>query len=95
MKPQPYGGEISLEVSVRGVVVYVAEYTGINSDFDWETITIPFKPLMNMREQYGFPIMRIYDIRFTVLAGEDTGANIALDNVSLVEIEYQPEEPEL
>ena len=50
---------------------------------------------MNMRELYGFPIMRIYDIRFTVLAGEDTGANIALDNVSLVEIEYQPEEPEL
>lgn len=44
---------------------------------------------MNMRGQYGFPIMDIYDIRFTILASEDTGATIALDNVSLIEIEYQ------
>jgi hypothetical protein len=46
-----------------------------------------------MREHYGFAIEDIYDIRFTVLAGENTGANIALDDVSLVEIEYHPEEP--
>lgn len=93
MKPQPFGGEISLEVSVKGVILYFAEYTGINSDFDWEIITLPMEPLMVMREHYGFTIEDIYDIRFTVLAGENTGANIALDDVSLVEIEYLPEEP--
>lgn len=31
VKPQPFRGEISLEVSVKGVVIYIAEYTGINS----------------------------------------------------------------
>jgi hypothetical protein len=91
--PRPFGGEISLEVSVKGVVLYVAEYSGINSNFDWEIITLPFRPIMVMREHYGFPIEDTYDVRFSVLAGENTGANIAFDNVSLVEIKYQPVEP--
>jgi hypothetical protein len=46
-----------------------------------------------MREKYGFPLIDVYDIRFTVLVGDNAGANIAFDNVSLVEIEYHPLEP--
>jgi hypothetical protein len=91
IKPQPFGGDISFEVSVKGVELYFEQYSGVNAD--WMEIVIPFRPLMQMREQYGFPIEDAYDIRFTVLSGENTGANIALDDVTLVEIEYQPEEP--
>ena len=92
-KPQPLGGEMSFEVSVKSVVIYSEQYSGVYSD--WEEIIIPFRPLIQMREQYGFPIEDTYDIRFTVLAGENTGANIALDDVTLVKIDYQPEEPSL
>ena len=93
IKPQPFGGEISFEVSVKGVELYVEQYSGANAD--WEEIIIPFRPLIQMREQYGFPIEDAYDIRFTILAGENTGANIALDNVTLVEIQHHPKEPRL
>lgn len=93
VKPQPFGGEIYLEVSVGGVSLYSEQFTGQNAE--WEEIVIPFRSLMQMREYYGFPIMDSYDIRFTVLAGEDTGANIALDDVTLIEIDYRPEEPSL
>lgn len=89
VKPQPQMDEINLEISVGGVILFAEHYSGPNKD--WEKIIIPFRPLMQMREQYGFPIEGVYDIRFTVPAGDDTGANIALDNVSLVEIEYVPE----
>ncbi|MCK4828456.1 hypothetical protein KA005_72670, partial [bacterium] len=91
IKPQPFGGDISFKVSVKGVELYVEQYSGANAD--WMEIVIPFRPLIQMREQYGFPIEDTYDIRFTVLAGENTGANVALDDVTLVEIGHQPEEP--
>ena len=81
------------EVSVKGVALYVQHYSGPNADR--EEIIIPFGPLLHMREQYGFSIEDSYDIRFTVFAGVNTGANIAFDDATLIEIEYQPEEPEL
>ena len=90
--PRPQMNEINLEISIGGVTLYIEHYSGPATDWEW--IIIPFRPLMQMRDQYGFPIEGVYDIRFTVPAGDDTGANIALDNVSLVEIEYIPEQPE-
>ncbi|MBL7168102.1 hypothetical protein ISS40_05465 [Candidatus Bathyarchaeota archaeon] len=93
IKPQPFGGVISFEISVKGVELCVEQYSGVNAD--WEEIIIPFRPLIQMREQYGFPIEDTYDIRFTVLAGENTGANVALDDITLLEIGYQPEETPL
>ena len=43
---------------------------------------------MKMRQQYGFLVEGVYDIRFTVPADGDTGANIDLDDVTLIEITY-------
>ena len=93
IKPQPFGTDINFQVSIKGVAIFEETYQGLNSDFDWQDIIIPFRPLMQMREQYEFPIDDVYDIRFTVPAGDETGANIAIDDISLLEIEYRPEYP--
>lgn len=95
VKPAPVGAEVSLQVSLGGVMVFSETYEGINADFDWERIVIPVKALFEMREYYGFEAEGKYEIRFTVPPGEDNGARILIDDVTLVTIEYQPEEPEL
>ena len=89
IKPQPFGGEITIQVSLKGIIVYEQVYSGTNSNYDWETLVLPFDSLMTMRAEYGFTIEDYYDIRFTVKPGENTGSNIAIDNVTLVELSYE------
>lgn len=92
-KPAPYGAEVGFRVSIGGITVYTGIYAGINDNFDWEEVVIPFKPIWNMKELYGYEGGGNDEIRFTVESGEDNGARVSVDDVSLITIEYQPEEP--
>jgi len=100
IKPQPLGGTVSFSVRVTDVegysdtIIYYEEFSGLNSDFDWIKIMVPFKPLFDMKSNYGLEASGAYNLRFSVPAGPDIGSIIYLDEVSLVEISYQPEEPE-
>jgi hypothetical protein len=89
IKPQPFGGEIAFQVSLKGTIIFDQTYTGANSKYDWETIIIPLKCLLTMRKQYNLAVEDYYDIRFMVKSGEATGSNIAFDNVTLVKITYK------
>jgi hypothetical protein len=89
IKPQPFGGEISFQVSLKGATVFDQRYIGVNSNYEWETIVIPFRCLLTMREQYNLNVEDNYEIRFIVKAGEESGSNIAFDNISLVKIDYK------
>lgn len=95
VKPQPVGADVGLQVRIDGVVAFSEKYEGINTDFDWERVVIQVKALFEMREYYGFEVAGKYEIRFTVPSGEDNGATILIDNVTLVYIEYQPEKPKI
>jgi len=98
IKPQPLGGTVSFIVKVTDVegysdtIIYYEEFSGLNSDFDWIQIVISFKPLFDMKSNYDLEASGAYNLRFSVPAGPDIGSIIHLDNVSLVEISYQPEE---
>lgn len=93
VKPAPVGANISLEVIVGNYLLFAESYEGQNTDFEWTQVVIPFKALFEMREFYDLQTAGKYEIRFNIPAGDDNGAHIMLDNVSLVEIEYHPEEP--
>ena len=92
-KPSPFGAEVNFRFSIDGITVFSGTYSGINENFDWEEVVIPFEPIYEMKELYGFDGDGTYEIRFTVEAGEDNGARVAIDDASLIIIEYQPEEP--
>jgi len=92
-KPSPYGAEFNFRFSIDGITVFNGTFSGVNENFDWEEVVIPFEPIYEMKELYGFDGDGTYEIRFAVEAGEDNGARIAIDNVSLAVIAYQPEEP--
>ena len=92
-KPSPFGAEVTFSFSIDGITVFSGTYSGVNENFDWEEVVIPFKPICEMKELYGFDGDGTYEIRFSVEAGEDNGARVAIDDVSLIVIEYKPEEP--
>jgi hypothetical protein len=93
IQPQPLGGTISLRVSIGDTIVYEDTFSGINSDFDYTTIVIPYKYLFEMRELYELEPTGIYSLKFTVPSGPESGAIMIIDDVSIVSISYQPEEP--
>jgi hypothetical protein len=93
VKPEPVGAEVRLELSFGGHLIYEQVYSGQSLTFDWENVIVPLRPLFRMKERYSFDIEGYYSIRFTVPAGEENGARVLIDDVSLVQIEYQPEEP--
>jgi hypothetical protein len=90
VKPEPVGAEVKLELSFGGYLLFEQLYSGQSSIFDWENVIVPLRPLFRMKELYGFNIEGYYSIRFTVPAGEENGARVLIDDVSLVRIEYQP-----
>jgi hypothetical protein len=93
VKPEPVGAEVRLELSFGGYLIFNQLYSGQSSTYEWENVIVPLRPLFRMKEMYGFNIEGYYSIRFTVPAGEENGARVLIDDVSLVKIEYQPEEP--
>lgn len=93
VKPEPLGGTVDLQVTMGGYLIYHESYTGPNSSFDYQTVTIPLKSLLEMKETYGLPVEGSYSLQFVVPAGQADGAIIVIDNVSLVEISYQPTFP--
>lgn len=86
--PQPVGGDVHLDISVGDVTIFSEDYTGLNSDYGWEEIVIPFRPLFEMKERYGFEMEGVYNIKFAV-PPDPNGGTMLIDNASLVEIEYQ------
>jgi regulator of replication initiation timing len=93
VKPEPLGGSVGLQVSIGDIQVYDETYTGSNSAFDYETVVIPLKTLLDMREFYELTVEDYYALKFTIPAGPESGAIVKIDNVSLVSISYQPEQP--
>ncbi|MCK4825524.1 hypothetical protein KA005_57785 [bacterium] len=93
VKPAPVGADINFEIIIGNYLLFTELYEGQNTDFEWAQVVIPFKALFEMRELYDLQTAGKYEIRFNIPAGDDNGAHIMLDNVSLVEIEYHPEEP--
>jgi hypothetical protein len=93
VKPEPVGAEVRLELSFGGYLIFNQLYSGQSSTYEWENVIVPLRPLFRMKEMYGFDIEGYSSIRFTVPAGEENGARVLIDDVSLVKIEYQPEEP--
>ena len=90
VKPQPSGASVTLEVRVGETMVFSKAYQGSNSMYDWKQEVVSLQPLLRMREQYGFNVTGSYEIRFTVPAGVDNSAQVWVDNVFLVKIEYIP-----
>ena len=95
IKPEPVGAEVQLEVSFGGYLIYAQTFAGLSSGYDWELIVLPLEPLFTMRTYYGFDIADYYTINFCVPAGEENGARVLIDDVSLVSIEFEPEEPKM
>jgi len=93
VKPEPVGAEVRLELNFGGYLIFEQLYSGQSSIFNWTNVIVPLRPIFRMKELYGFDIEGYYSIRFTVPAGEENGARVLIDDVSLVRIEYQPEEP--
>jgi hypothetical protein len=93
MQPQPLGGNISLRVTIDDTTVYEGSFSGINSNFNPTTIVIPFKYLFEMRKLYELESKGLFSLKFAVPIGPESGAKMIIDDVSLVSINYQPDEP--
>ena len=93
VKPEPLGGSIDLQVNIGDTMVYDNTFTGTNTEHDFETIIIPLKMLLKMREHYELPVEDYYSLKFTIPAGPESGALVIIDNVTLVNILYLPEHP--
>lgn len=93
LKPVTIGASISIQVTLDNILLFEKTY---NSDLasEWETIIIPFKYLLEMRDLYNLPEKDNYELRFTIPSGPDNGAHIFIDEISLVEITYQPPLPD-
>ncbi len=93
VKPNPLGGTVGLQVSIGDIKVYDTTFTGPNSNFDFDSVVIPLKVLLEMREHYELPVEGYYALKFTIPAGPESGALVIIDNVSLVNLLYLPEQP--
>jgi len=91
LKPVTVDASITVQVSVGGVPIYQETFTG--QGHDWQTVVVPLKYLLEMRDLYDLTSTGSNEVRFTVLPGPDNGAHVYFDNISLAEITYQPEEP--
>jgi len=78
VKPQPKGGEVGLEFSINGVVLYSDSYSG--PDYYFES----FRVIISL-EQLDYQPDGLYEIRFHVPPGPKTGAHVVIDNVTFVE----------
>jgi hypothetical protein len=90
LKPQPSGASVTLEVRVGDTMVFSKSYQGSNSLYNWKQEVVSLHPFFKMREQYGFNVTGPFEINFTVLTGADNSAQMWIDNVSLIKIEYTP-----
>jgi len=90
VKPEPQGATVTLQLQVGETIVFSKEYSGSSSLYTWKQEVIELTPLFTMREAYGFNSTGIYQIRFTVLGGQENSARVLIDNVSLATIQYSP-----
>lgn len=56
------------------------------TDFIWNTMVLPFYPIFELKDMYGFNTEDKFEIRFRVLAGDDDSARVLIDNVSIIDI---------
>jgi len=91
LKPVAVGGTVTAQMSLGGVVLYEETFTG--QGHDWETVVVPLRYVLEMRDLYGLDVFGLYEVRFTVPSGPDNGVHVFFDEITLATISYQPPQP--